>query len=106
MITRYGVEIKDKIVVSRLVKLTNQIYKLLPMREEGKEDWKKPLQTIIEELTGMDWLLVEEHEVLFPLLCKLSGLFSLTEEQDFFLFRRVIFECLSLMNKMRKEICQ
>ena len=53
----------------------------------------------------MSNLLVGQQEILFPLLCKLEGLFTLTETKDFFLFRRTIFECLSLLSNLLKE-CQ
>ena len=83
-------------------RLINQVYKLLPNREEGV-DWEKPLSTIMEELAGMDRLLFDQHETLFCLLCKLEGLFTLTEEDDFMLFRRTIFECLSLLSELKKQ---
>jgi hypothetical protein len=76
----------------------------LPSREEGS-DWEKPLSTIIEELAGMDRVLVGQHIILFPLLCKLEGLFVLIRPDDFFLFRRTIFECLSLINELSEQ-CQ
>jgi len=37
-------------------------------------------------------------EIFFPLLNKMEGLYSLTEEDDFACYRRTIFECLGLMN--------
>ena len=43
-------------VERNLKRLTNQIYKLLPSREEGL-DWQFPLDTIIEELSGMNILM-------------------------------------------------
>ena len=46
----------------------------------------------------MSNLLIGQHEILFPLLCKLEGLSILTEEEDFQSYRRTIFECLSLLN--------
>ena len=76
----------------------------MPSREEGS-DWEKPLSTIIEELAGMDRVLVGQHIILFPLLCKLEGLFVLIRPDDFFLFRRTIFECLSLINELSEQ-CQ
>ena len=97
MIIKYNIDIKDSSLTNNLKRLTNQIYKLLPNREENI-DWQKPLETIIEELAGMNSLFLDHQEILFSLLCKLEGLFSLTGENDFFLFRRIIFECLSLMN--------
>lgn len=97
-------EIDNKAVSNHLHLLINQIYKLLPNREENLE-WRKPLDTIIEELAGMDMVLLGKHDILFPLLCKLSGLKTLTEEEDFYLYRRTIFECLSLCSQL-KEQCQ
>ena len=97
MLLKYSLEIDKKAVVASLNRIVNQIYKLLPDREEGI-DWEAPLETILAELSGMDRLLVGKHDILFPLLCKLEGLFILTQEEDFFLFRRTIFEALNLMS--------
>ena len=102
-----GAEIDNTAIVANFKKLTNQVYKLLPNREENI-DWETPLSTIIEELSGMDKLLSNYHETLFPLLCKLEGLYSLTKEEDFFFYRRTIFECLNLLSSLREEVlkCQ
>lgn len=104
MVTKYNAEIDNESITVNLKRITNQVYKLLPSREEGM-DWEKPLSTLLEEIAGMDRLLVGKHDILFPLLCKLEGLFILTQEEDFFLFRRTIFECLSLINDLTKT-CQ
>lgn len=53
MLLKYNIEIDNKIIRKRLQNLINQIYKLLPSREEGL-DWEKPLETIIEEIAGMN----------------------------------------------------
>ena len=105
MILDCGADINKEAIAANFKRLTNQIYKLLPNREENI-DWQTPLTTIIEEISGMDRLLSEEHEILFALLCKLNGLFDLTEEDDFFLYRRTIFECLNLMSTLKEKICQ
>lgn len=97
MITKYGIEINDEVINKSIHRLINQTYKLLPMREEGS-DWKKPLTTIMEELSGMKRLLEYKEETYFSLLCKMEGLFELTEDKDFQLYRRMIFECLGLLN--------
>ena len=106
MILKNNIEIETTAIYANIKKLTNQIYKLLPNREENI-DWQTPLSTIIEELGGMSRLL-ENHDVLFTLLCKLEGLYTLTEENDFFLYRRTIFECLNLLSTLKGEIevCQ
>jgi len=42
MILKYNVDIEEQTIHNRLQNLINQIYKLLPSREEGA-DWEKPL---------------------------------------------------------------
>ena len=105
MVLKYGGEVDNYAIESIFKKITNQIYKLLPMREENG-DWKKPLETIMEELAGMDRLILDDkyHEILFPLMCKLEGLFLLKEENQFFLYRRTIFECLSLISSIIRTL--
>lgn len=90
----------NKEAIDRNMKrLTNQIYKLLPMREE-QGDWRTLLLTIIEEIAGMEYVLVDEQELVFSLLCKLQGLRLL--EEDFPLYRRTIFDCLNIMGRLRQ----
>ena len=105
MVLKYNVNINNNIIVNRLQNLINQTYKLLPSREEGS-DWQKPLQTILEELAGMQRLMnCGYSEIFFPLLNKLEGLYSLVEDDDFLCYRRTIFECLGLMNDLQRLIC-
>ena len=101
MVIKYNKEINNDAIKSNIDRLTNQIFKLLPEREEGT-DWQTPLENIIVEIIGMNQLLLEYHEELFSLLCKLEGLLTLTGENDFMLFRKNIFECLGIMNGIKK----
>jgi hypothetical protein len=107
MLLKYNIEIETAAIQASIKRLTNQIYKLLPNREE-EADWQTPLTTIIEEVSGMSRLVQGHQETLFMLLCKLEGLFILTEKEDFFSYRRTIFECLNLMSTLKGEIeiCQ
>ena len=99
---KYGGNIEETAIDLELKKLTNLIYKLLPTYEEG-EDWKKILGTLQEEIVGMLDLLFLQQDLLFPLICKLEGLYSL--EDDFMRYRGTIFECLGIMGELRKR-CQ
>ena len=106
MVLKYGVEVDNYAIELMLKKITDQIYKLLPMREENG-DWKKPLETIMEELAGMDRMLEKQAEAFARLLFKLEGLFSLVQEDDFQLYRRTIFECLSICGSLKEGlVCQ
>ena len=99
MVLKYDVVIKDSVIEQDLIKITDKIYKLLPTREEGN-DWTKLLQTLIIELTGMSNLFIGKQDLFLPLLCKLEGLFSLQDKDQFLAFRRTIFDCLNLMNSL------
>ena len=105
MIIKYNIDISESAIQSNLKRIINHVYKLLPMREEGS-DWQKPLETLMEELKGMSKLLIGQQEIFFSLLCKLEGLFTLTQEEDFLQYRRTIFECLGLLNLLNKNVKQ
>lgn len=100
VISKYGVEFDSDAIIKNIDRITNQIFKLLPSREEGG-DWQTPLQNLILEIIGMRNLLNDQAE-LFSLLCKMEALTSLTEEDDFFVFRKLIFECLNLLSGIKK----
>ena len=102
MITKYSTEISNDVIIVNLKRLINQTYKLLPNKEEGIE-WQIPLSTIIEEIAGMAGLFDDNlGPDTLSLLSKLEGLKTLDE--DFFGFRRTIFECLNLMNKVKDYV--
>lgn len=101
---KYNITLSKTIIQNDIKRVVNQIYKLLPMREQHKE-WQKLLQTIIQELAGMKRLFLgQQGQSFFVLLCKLEGLFELVQPVDFDLYRRTIFECLSLLNQIGSKI--
>lgn len=99
MISVYNIEVDDEAICRNLKRIQSQIFKLLPMAEE-KQDYKKPLETIILELLGMQKLF-EEKDSLVALICKLRGLMELDLETNFLLYRRTIFECCGLVDKVQ-----
>lgn len=101
MLLKYDLNIDKEVVQVNLKRLTNQIYKLLPLREEG-HDWQKPLETILEELAGINRLFFDQQPMVYKLACKLEGLFTLIEEDNFMIYRSVIFECLSIIGDLLK----
>lgn len=103
MIIMNNVEIDTSAVITNLKRLTNQIYKLLPNREEGL-DWQAPLNTIVEEIAGMNIIFRGYHPILLSLLSKLEGLKIYENEDGFYEYRRTIFECLNLMQVLRDSI--
>lgn len=101
MLLKYDLNIDKDAIKTNLMRITNQIYKLLPLREEGG-DWRKPLETIMEELAGMDRLFIDQQPNLYKLSCKLEGLFILEAENDFMTYRGIIFECLGIIGELSR----
>ena len=98
MITKYHTDISDEVMEKNIVRLTNQLWKLIPMRE-NKEDWLSHLNYLIVELAGLNELCSNTDEKFLILLSKLKGL--QIEDTTFHVYRKTVFECISLLREMR-----
>lgn len=85
-------------VSSDINRLTNQLWKLIPMRE-NKENWLGHLDSLIIELAGLNELSSNADEKFLILLSKLKGL--QVEDTNFQLYRKTVFESISLLREMR-----
>lgn len=79
------------------IRLTNQLWKLIPMREHD-EDWETHLNTMIEEISGLVEIYKDKVEGLI-LLSKLEGLTS-EPCSDFMIYRKTVFRCMDLISKV------
>ena len=95
MITKYNFEFSDEEVSKEITRLTNQLWKLIPMRE-NHEDWDKQLETVIIDIAGKDEIFIHNSHFL-QLLSKLEGLRIV--DVDFSIYRKTIFECINLINE-------
>ena len=95
MITKYGFEFSQEDLQKEVVRLTNQLWKLIPMRENN-EDWDKQLDTVIIDIAGKDEIFLHNSQFL-QLLSKLEGLRTI--DVDFAIYRKTIFECINLLNE-------
>lgn len=102
MLVVYDIDIDNAAIQENLKRICNQIFKLLPMREEG-QDYIKPIETLIVELLGMAHLLPNVKD-LFSLVCKLEGLKDGGEDIEFFLYRRTIFECCGIVDQIKRTL--
>ena len=92
LLTKYGIaEVED--MQKNIMRLTNQLWKLIPMKEH-EEDWQKQLDTVILEITGLNEILIFTPSLL-TLLSKLEGLKLM--EIPFVLYRKTVFEAISLL---------
>jgi hypothetical protein len=90
--TKYGKEFSQEDWSNYLKKIKNDVFKLLPLREEGL-DWKKHLQTILIELSGLN-ILISQYKII-SIMAKLEALYEL---EEFALYRKTIFEILSSLD--------
>ena len=83
-----------------LKRLINQLWKLIPMRE-NEDDWINHLNTMIEEISGLVEIYKNKVEGLI-LLSKLEGL---TSEvcNDFMIYRKTVFRCIDLLAQVIRD---
>ena len=69
--TKYEFSVNKEDIDVNVKRLTNQLWKLIPMREH-EEDWHRQLDTVILEIAGLNEILIGPH--FLQLLSKLEGL--------------------------------
>lgn len=92
LLNKYGIDIPEEDINKNVRRLTNQLWKLIPMREH-EEDWQKQLDTVILEIAGLNEIFM--GSAFLQTLSKLEAL--RIKETNFELYRKTIFECISLI---------
>lgn len=98
MLDKYGIGFDKNDVIKNIRRLTNQLWKLIPMRE-NEEDWQKQLDTVILEFVGLNEIFI--GPTFLQALSKLEAL--KVKEVDFEFYRKTIFECISLIQGIKNE---
>lgn len=99
METKYDFSFSEEEVNKEIIRLTNQMWKLIPMREND-EAWDKQLETVIIDIAGKDEIFLHNSQFL-QLLSKLEGLRIV--DVDFPIYRKTIFECINLINDTKSK---
>lgn len=97
--TKYGFEIQKNEIEVNVRRLTNQLWKLIPMREH-EENWLKQLDTVTIEIAGLNEIFTGPQ--FLQILCKLEGL--KIQKTEFELYRKTVFECISLLQELNRGI--
>lgn len=92
---KYEIEFSQEVIKATTRRLTNQLWKLIPMREND-EDWEKQLDTVTLEIAGLNELFI--GPLFLQLLSKLEGLRII--EVNFELYRKTIFECINILQEL------
>ena len=97
--TKYDFLFSNKDIQLNIKRLTNQLWKLIPMREND-EDWRKQLDTVRIEVVGLNEIFLSYPQFL-QLLSKLEGL-QKSEDLEFDLYRKTIFESINLLQEINR----
>ena len=89
----------EEIIQTDLRRLINQIWKLLPMRE-NQEDWRKQLNSVLTEVYGLSEMFGGQLNFLI-LLSKLEGL---PQTDNFMTYRITVFGAISLLTEMANSL--
>lgn len=95
---KYGIDFFKEDLEPNITRLTNQVWKLIPMLENN-EDWEKQLDTVILEVAGLSEIFLKDPQFL-QLLAKLEG--ARVSFNNFRLFRKTVFESISLLRGLIK----
>ena len=96
-----GISIPEKSFRSDIDRLTTQLWKLIPMKE-NEENWLEQLNTVIVEIRGLSEIFASNDKFLI-LLSKLEGL-KISEDLEFSIYRKTVFESISLLREMLNAI--
>lgn len=96
--TKYDFEFPNEVIHSNIMRLTNQLWKTIPMYENA-EDWRKQLATVLIEIRGLSEIFLNDS-LFLQVLSKLEGVFK-TEDIDFVIFRKTIFESINILQRFK-----
>ena len=99
LLTKYSFLVPIEEVNKEVKRLTNQLWKLIPMREH-EEDWQKQLDTVILEIAGLNEIFISVSFI--QLLSKLEGM--RVQDTNFELYRKTIFESISLLQELNRNV--
>ena len=99
METKYKFDFSIEEINNEIIRLTNQLWKLIPMYEND-ENWQNQLNTVIIDIAGKDEIFLHNSHFL-QLLSKLEGL--RVTEIDFSIYRKTVFECINLLQEIKYE---
>ncbi len=97
--TKYGYDFSKDALKVNIGRLTNQLWKLIPMRENN-EAWDIHLTSLIVEIAGLGKIYNNNLSII-SLLSKLEGLNAV--KTDFSTYRKTVFETITLLQGVIKN---
>ena len=98
--TKYNFDIDKEVLSKTIMRLTNQLWKLIPMKEQ-EENWEKQLDIVILEIAGLNEIFIS-NPLFLQLLSKLEGLKVI--DLEFNAYRKTVFDSINLLQGLKNEL--
>ena len=89
------------VVANNISRLINQVWKLIPMRENN-ENWKKQIDCLLVEMRGLQALFSEDLDFLIA-ISSLGGLRS-SDDIELVHYRSVVFSIISQLDAQSDKL--
>ena len=93
--------VEKQVVANNISRLINQVWKLIPMRENN-ENWKKQIDCLLVEMRGLQALFSEDLDFLIA-ISSLEGLRS-SDDIEFVHYRSVVFSIISILGAQSDKL--
>lgn len=102
--TIYDIQIPDGVLGNYMRRLVNQVFKILPIREDEEPSYCSYISSLLIELIGCAELIEAVHEdSMFMELIAILQYLSSHPECELDIVRREVFKAISLCNKLKKR---
>ena len=98
--TKYNFDIDKEVLSKTIMRLTNQLWKLIPMKEQ-EENWEKQLDIVVLEIAGLNEIFIS-NPLFLQLLSKLEGLKVI--DLEFNAYRKTVFDSINLLQGLKNEL--
>lgn len=107
MMTKYGVEITERMAGNYLDALVDRFYKILPMTESGEETLKQYLESLLREMLGAHELVefLQDDDRFLTLLATLQYFIDNDADNDaaVAIVRTDVFRSIGILKKLKKK---
>lgn len=100
MKNKYDIDFSVLSIKKNMDRLINQVWKLIPMREND-ENWHLHLDSVILEVVGLNEVFCKDSNFL-ALLVRLEALMN--GQTNFLQYRKVVFESINLIQKIKDSV--
>ena len=103
MMTKYNIEISNRLYYNRLGNLINQFYKILPIKESGEPTLEKYMEGLLRELLGTSELIEAlEYDAQYMSLVAILQ-YMIDHECDVSIVRSDVFKAIGILKRMREK---